>query len=287
MRTTPEACFLVVAILVVACEANHGIQSRARSAVPPQSQLQIGEVQRFVPRAHKDETKVVMPVTFPDGTRAEIVYPRRLDIAELGAQPHSSGRLEDCCDSDFFVLYGAVPKSELAGATPLEVYRGTNGAPVEYWRVGAHGHDPDSDRWLIFSFGPWKVFVHDTKGSMTRDQLASWARSLRGEETSNGFLRLSAERPLQLATAGDHAGPELLFSTKRKIVRFFVGQCQAHPRWDGKLRGLGAETGPRADWAGSRCFTDQSIRIHVQTGNKQFARDVLDLVKVRNVRRAS
>lgn len=286
MRVTPAAIVLVIALFAAGCEANRKSEPRARSTGTG-SQLEIGDVQAFVPRTQTEGAKVVMPVTFPDGSTAEVVYPRGLDIAELGAQPYSSGGLTDCCESDFFVLYDAVPKGELSGDAPLEIYRETTGAPVEYWRVGAQGHDPDVDRWLIFSFGPWKVLVHDRKGSMTRDQLSAWARLLRGEKSSDGFLRLSADAPLRLAKAGEHAGPELLFSNRRKIIRFFVGECQPHPTEDGKLHGLGGESGPKTDWAGGRCFADQTMRMNVQTGYKQFARQVMDRVEVRNVQLAS
>lgn len=278
---------VALALLAAACETEGDIKPRAGPTGPPRSQLVIGEVQSFIPATHKEGSKVVMPVTFPDGSTAEIVYPPAIDIAGMGGQPYSSGGLNNCCDSDFFILFDAIPKSELAGEVPLKVYPGSHGAPVEYWRVGAKGHDPQIDRWLIFRFGQWNVFIHDTQGSMTQDQLATWARSLRGEETSDGFLRLSGEPPLRLAKASDHAGPELLFSNRRNMVIFFVGECQPDPKDDGKVVALGGRTGPEADWFASRCFKRQDIRIHVQSEDKSFAQRVIESVKVRNVELAS
>ena len=34
---------------------------------------------------------MVMPVTFPDGTTAELVYPPELDLSNMRVQPYSSG----------------------------------------------------------------------------------------------------------------------------------------------------------------------------------------------------
>ena len=70
---------------------------------------------------------------------------------------------------------------------------------------------------------------------MTDQNLASWARGLAGAQTRDGFLRLSADQPLQLAKAGEHAGPELLFSDRRQMVSFFVGDCEPDPKDDGKM----------------------------------------------------
>ena len=275
------------ALLAAACETAGESESRARSTRPPSSQLRIGDSESLTPATHKERRKVVMPVTFPDGSTAEIVYPSDTDIAAMGAQPYSSGQLGDCCARDFFVLYGGVPKGELAGEAPLKTYRGVDGPPVEYWRNGASGHDPKSDRWLIFNFHPWYVLVWDEKGSMSDQDLASWARRLAGVQTSDGFLRLSADEPLQLAKAGAHAGPELLFSDRRRIVSFFVGDCEPDPNDDGKVVPLGGKTGPEAEWFASRCFVDQSMRIHVQSEDETFARRVIDRVEVRNVQLAS
>lgn len=287
MRLRPATAVVALALLAVACETDSEIQPRARPTLSPRSQLEIGDPQSFIPGTHKERSRVVMPVSFPDGSTAEIVYSAGLDIAAMGAQPYSSGGLSNCCESDFFILFDSVPKTELGGDVPLKVYRGVDGAPVEYWRVGAPGHDPQIDRWLIFRFGRWNVFIHDTKGSMTQDQLAAWARLLRGEETGGGFLRLSAEPPLRLREAGQHAGPELLFSNRRKLVIFFVGECQPDPKEDGKVVAIGGKMGPEADWFASRCFVDRSMRLHVQSEDKSFARRVIESVEVRKVELAS
>lgn len=37
--------------------------------------------------------QTVLPLVFPNGTQAELVYPAELDIAALGVRPYSSGHL--------------------------------------------------------------------------------------------------------------------------------------------------------------------------------------------------
>jgi hypothetical protein len=274
-------------LLAAACETAGESESRARSTRPPSTQLHIGDSESFTPATHKERGKVVMQVTFPNGSTAEIVYPPDTDIAAMGAQPYSSGQLSDCCARDFFVLFGGVPKGELVGEAPLKIYRGVDGSPVEYWRSGSSGHDLKSDRWLIFNFHPWYVLVWDEEGSMTDQDLAGWARGLAAAQTRDGLVRLTASEPLQLAKAGAHAGPELLFSDRRQMVSFFAVACEPDPKKDGKVVPLRGKTGPEAEWFASRCFVDQSMRMHVQSEDEAFARRVIDRVEVRNVQLAS
>jgi len=287
MRVGATASIVAVSLFAAGCDAPAETESRARSTGPLRSQLHIGDSESFTPATHKERGKVIMPVTFPDGSTAEIVYLPDTDIAAMGAQPYSSGQLSDCCGRDFFVLFGGVPKGELAGEAPLKIYRGADGSAVEYWRMGASGHDPETERWLIFNFHPWYVLVWDEKGSMTDQNLASWARGLAGAEARDGSLRLTADQPLQLAKAGEHAGPELLFSDRRQMVSFFVGDCERDPKEDGKVVALGGKTGPEAEWFASRCFVNQSMRMHVQSEDATVARRVIDRVEIRNVQLAS
>ena len=48
----------------------------------------------FVPGTYREGDRVVLPITFPDGTSAELVYSAELEIAELGVFPYTSGTLD-------------------------------------------------------------------------------------------------------------------------------------------------------------------------------------------------
>jgi hypothetical protein len=49
-----------------------------------------------VPPVRVEDGRVVLPLTFPDGTTAALAYPRDLAIAELGVLVGGSGRLDGC-----------------------------------------------------------------------------------------------------------------------------------------------------------------------------------------------
>jgi hypothetical protein len=144
---------------------------------------------RFVPATDRDGDRVVLPLTFPDGTRMEVAYPPELALAELGLVPYGSATLQghsphpdraDEVGRDFLIRYGAVDP-----------------------RPGS----------LVFAFGHWRVEVYDyaagDPAAMTDDERRSFSRSLSGRETDDGFLILEASPPLRLAEAGEHAGPTL------------------------------------------------------------------------------
>src|SRR4029453_6294118 len=58
------------------------------------------------PRTPAEGADTVMPVTFLDGTTAEIVYPEALDLAGLGLRPGGAAELAGCCARDFFLPAG-------------------------------------------------------------------------------------------------------------------------------------------------------------------------------------
>src|SRR4029450_8398745 len=57
--------------------------SVASSTVPPSPA-------GFVPRTTREGNRTVLPVTFPDGSTAELVYPTALGLAGMGVQPDVS-----------------------------------------------------------------------------------------------------------------------------------------------------------------------------------------------------
>jgi hypothetical protein len=65
----------------------------------------------FIPPTHRDGDRVVMPLTFPDGTRVTIAYPPQLAIAELSVRPYGSATLGRI-GRDFLILHGtATPRT--------------------------------------------------------------------------------------------------------------------------------------------------------------------------------
>lgn len=175
--------------------------SATPSPLPPQRE--------FVPATRIENGAVVMPLTFLDGTTAEIVYPPDLDIAGMGAVPYSSGRLYDppinCCARDFAVSYDQRVPSSLE---PVKEYPGVDGRPVRFFE----GPGPD---YLVFEIGDWRLAVWDGAGGalMSDEARAMWSANMSGRVSIDGFPVLTATAPVRLQGPGESHGPEIGFSS--------------------------------------------------------------------------
>ena len=74
-----------------------------------------------------------------------------------------------------------------------------------------------------------------------------------------------------------------MFGDAERMVIFFIGRCRRDQQEDGKLVAVGGETGPDAQWFASRCFADQSVRVHIDSPNRRFVRRLVTTLRVRNV----
>jgi hypothetical protein len=244
----------------------------------------------FIPDTRREGDDVVVPLTFPDGTTAELVYPLNLDLAALGVFPYASGRLQgkspiagrgDVVGRDFWIRRGDVEElleRRNGGRRPelLAQHEGADGATVGFWDL-----DADGTRKLGFQFGRWAVLVYDYVGAaaMTDAERASWAASFSGRETADGFLVLEASGPLRLARAGEHAGPQLTFSATdpRRELTLYPGPCRPHRDQQRVVAGKRVEwSGGFADW----CLSE-SMRIHAG-GTRRFIGALIGNLAVRS-----
>ncbi len=252
---------------------------------------------RFISPTSREGDRVVLPLTFPDGTTAELIYPPKLEIAALGVVPYSSGRLQgesptpgrgDVVGRDFWIFFGELEHVFSAlnrGRQPvlLAQYEGADGQTVGFWDLRSK-RVPD---FFGFQFGRWAVLVYDyaadTGAAMTDAERASWAASFSGHETTDGFLLLEGAGPLQLAGAGEHAGPELLFgSVGARSFELFPGRCRPHRDQTRVVDGKPVEWSQQfADW----CLSD-SMRVHA-TGRDGFIGALIKHLAVRDVTVAS
>jgi hypothetical protein len=232
-----------------------------------------------------------MPVTFPDGTTAELAYPPELDLASLRVQPYSSGYGPGFA-RDFLVYDEPIGEviGNYEGAELLAEYDDGHGGTVGFWRL------PPGRLYLAFQFGSWTVLVYDYNGdaAMSDEDRGLWATNFHGQDPEDGFLLLEADPPLMLARAGEHAGPELEFwspAGELKGVLLFPGECTPyHEGEDGfddieMVNGLAvSRDGEFADW----CVPKASMTVHVyQEPGDTFIDDVLDGLEIRNVDLAS
>lgn len=264
---------------------------------PTQAAAPTAPPEAFIPSVRREGDQAILPLTFPDGTRAELVYPWPLRLARFGATPYSSGRLQghsevagrsDIVGRDFVIRHDRLEAllERLDGGRPptrLAEYAGANGQSVGLWDLETDG----DAHYLGFQFGRWAVLVYDyaANGSsagaeMTDSERAAWSRNFTGSETANGFLLLAGSGPLRLARAGEHAGPQLLFSADRpgKSFVLYPGPCRAHRDQDQVVAGKPVQWNRGfADWCVS-----QEMRLHA-SGGTRFIEALLRGLEVRNV----
>ena len=227
-----------------------------------------------------EKSTAVLPVTFPDGTEAEVTYPEDLGLDRLPVHPYSSGTLHgkspnslrgDSVGRDFWIERGSVHDVLLRanrGDEPrlITAYRGADGRPVGLWDIRL-----DSN-YLGFQFGRWAVLVYDytDAAAMTDAERASWAANFAGRETKDGYLLLEGTGPLRLARAGEHAGPELELgiSAEGKGVSLKPGTCR---------RELDRNAG-YATWCASPSMRAQVV------APKRFVDALIAGLEVRNVK---
>jgi hypothetical protein len=276
---------LLVCLAAVATLAGCSLAERGDSPVRASGS------ERFVPPRYRQNGHVVMPLTFPDGTTAELLYPPRFRLGRFTIRPYGSGRLPrqhpmppwigNTVGRDFFIVNrGArvVLARMRRGRAPkiIAEYEMPGGQRVGLWDVGADVN------YLAFQFGRWAVLVYDYKsaGAMTDDERALWVESFSGREADRGWLVVEGDEPLRLARAGEHAGPELMFHMpgRERGFSLYPGKCRPHRD---QTRVVG---GKQVQW--SRGFADwclsESMRIHA-SGTRSFVGALISALEVRGV----
>jgi hypothetical protein len=230
----------------------------------------------FVPRTRVEGDRTVLPVTFPDGTSAEVVYPAELRIAELGVRPKGGwGTLEGtefdgCCARDFLFGYGSGTPEALATDRASKTFSGADGRPVHLVPTVPGGL---SD-YLVFEVGPWRVGVW---ASMADNRLATWAAHLRTQVGADGFPVLRADAPLRLTEAGADGPPFALdFGAPdgSRQLSLELKTCVAAVSEGNAAQGL------------SMCKPQWSMWV-TAGGDSRFVQHVASGIEIRNVRKAT
>lgn len=300
MKRSVRLLAVAAAVAAVACSGDDGRPlltdaPAGRSPQPAQPPSRIGEPQEFVPPIHKEEGKTVLPVVFPDGTIAELVYPPSLRIAQMGLRPYRAGgfgRPPMRDTRDFAIFYQGVPRVWLAGRAPLARYDTPKGPAAEYWDTtdswdpgGTLGH-------LILRVGPWYVAVWD-RGVPNDERNEAWAEGLLGTETKDGFLVLRARAPLRLTRAGEKAGPQLIFEggdpnrriKNRPMLLLFPNRCDDYSGPSSGFDNVQIINGrgvSRSPGFADSCFESEHMVVHAY-GPHRFVDSVVRHLEVRNV----
>ena len=216
-------------------------------------------VEPFVPPTYEEGDRTVMPVVFPDGTNAELVYPRELDLDALNVYPNTQAMVpHGDCGWDLFISRDRLAAG-VRGSEPLAVYEGTSG-PVELWQ----GDKDHGGYWLLFGFGSWTVAApcnrDPAKGA---EDHAIWAGSLTGQETTEGYLILDAALPLELHPDRGTGGPALFMSASDVVVELVAGSTNR------------AEDRDPSDGVVQWRFTEGHVRLYANA----FSKDAKDMLR--------
>jgi hypothetical protein len=269
-RRAGSALAVLLLVVSISLAGRWYFQDRDQAPAAPPTPSQAPNA--IVPAVRTEAGQAVMPVTFLDGTTAEVVYPKALDLASLGLRPGGSAELVGCCARDFTFPPGGESWFAAAGR-PLKQFTGADGQPVVLWP----GRSNDVGRYLVFHFGSWWMGMWDDAGgsTMTDEQLATWATHLRGRMTPDGFLVLQAVSPLRLAGPGPAAtAPHLAFGNQNdRSVTLTVEPCEIPTE---------RSTDGARHYA-KVCHPESSISVEAQ-GDRRFVEAVLNGLQVRNVR---
>jgi hypothetical protein len=214
----------------------------------------------------------MLPLTFPDGSTAEIVLPP--DTPE-GWRAEPRGALELHRGEDVYLYF---QHGKVEARQPVRTYRGAKGKVVL-----------DVMQGLLIPAGDWTINAYVTDLDEASRRLI--ARHLTGTTTDDGFLVLHASAPLVLGSAvtfrtvksalatDDLAFPlelSLSRSDSHLLLAVTLGRCPdelQHYEYDGYL-------------AIERCMPGGNARIAVEGNDLELVRRLLDGVIVRRIKQA-
>ncbi|MEV4018758.1 hypothetical protein AB0J35_50520 [Nonomuraea angiospora] len=211
----------------------------------------------------------VMEVVFPHGVRAEVRYPAELGLAAMGSRPFQGvwidgqyRQLSAPYNGEFEVTAGGRPIRNYAPNVTLWPRRAGSGY---YGQV------------LLFTFGRWRLAMYDRGQGLTFDQRVALARGLKGRETKDGYLVLSARASVRLARPGETAqgqllGPQLWFGggAGEMVVLVPTPGCT-------KKAGMPSVIVGRGRPADSVCRGDVLVAV---TGPRPFMKQALEGIRI-------
>jgi hypothetical protein len=248
--------------------------------------------QPLVPKTYRAGGRVVMPVTFPDGSTAELLYPPGLDLAGMGVQPDVSFlRKSDPAPRFALMFHHGPPGPEyFRGDRPERRFTTRSGGQAELWP--ANPPPPEAKflsppaYWLALRAGSWVVLAPVPDPEMA----AEVADSLDARETSGGFPVIDAHGPFALSTESGEGGGTMLSIGDRAArpdlidpgatfshVQIYLAPCQQVENppdpTDYALKCLGGDG------------TTRRITAHIY-GDPAFVKAVYDGLEARNLRLA-
>jgi hypothetical protein len=239
------------------------------------------EAKAFIPKdAELDGDLTRLPLVFPDGSRATLVYPSDLRLAELGIQPDASYLWSADPAARFPIVFLHDPAASISpyvdGAEPIAEVDTPRGR-IEIWAMAPQW---ESNRglaqgaWIRYPLGSWTLLA----ASKTVADAYSVADHLQVRQTHEGFPVVDVGGPLKLAEGfGEAGGAQLAF-----------GDAAADPDAVSQLDALillspdGCRTTPDNEFSagyGSKCLGEGNVFASIY-GDREFVTAVQTGVSV-------
>lgn len=246
---------------------------------------------RFIPPTSRRGENVFLPVVFPDGTTAQLVYPPKLKIHRLGVQPVVSLSLR--ARGKYFEEFLMITKTDVDEVARtdeiLESYEGPLGT-VRVYRPKSR-REFGNPLLIHHRVGSWNIFVGDgNAGSfMGKRNRRLWAEHLDGFETKSGFIVLKPQPPLAFATGPGE--PDLYFHSCFRMIELRLSRCEdlkgaelAKRQYAETVRGITVhryETGNQvyANW----CTPSRRVSVYLDDFDKRYVDLAVQALKVTDV----
>lgn len=229
----------------------------------------------LVPATERVGDEVRMPVTFPDGTRATLVYPIPLDLAALGVQPDISYVFRGRYQGPIVFLHdrGASIRRFVEGTEPVGLVNSYQ--RIEIW--AARGNDVDRRFWMRLTLPSWTVLVPIEERGLAEEVAASLDLS----ETEAGFPVIEASGDAELAQGFGEAGrAQLAFGDTLAEPDMMSNDETIFLAPDRCTPATGSEF-PRG--YGSSCLGDGNVFASIY-GDREFVTSVIEGLRVEGFR---
>jgi len=181
-----------------------------------------------------------MPITFPDGTTAELRYPPELSLEEqLSVYPDTfaAGGPQACGWSVHATRHDPTD-GWVTGSEPLAQFARADGTIAELWDGGKSSEPHD---YLLLPVDSWTVLVPCRwNGDWDREEVSVWSENVHGHDSPDGLLVLTGTPPLEVHPFGDGNGPTVRFSNEDLVVDLTVAPDACRDRSND--RGLADDT---------------------------------------------
>ena len=234
----------------------------------------------FLPDVRRDGNEVRMPLAFPDGTRATLVFPGELGLEEVGVQPDVSYIWRDDPSPRYPIVFLHDPNASIrtyvGGGEPIAIVDGR-----EVWAMSDEWESHRNQLqgvWVRLRLDSWTVLLAST----TVEDAVAVADYLHMDETLTGFPVVVAVGPVALATGfGESEGPQLGFgeaSPEPDRVSQLDAAIFLSP--DG-CNGGSAVSGTYA----SLCLAGENVFASIY-GDREFVRSAFEGLRVQDFRQA-